>query len=79
MVWGFQEGTVSESSWRKEYEEALGEVNFEKLKARVKAAEDAIKSRAASLNGQDFTDEHLAIEDALSQLKLLKRIQEEGD
>ncbi|HXN98676.1 MAG TPA: hypothetical protein VN881_06345 [Candidatus Acidoferrales bacterium] len=68
---------MTESAWRKDYEAALLEVDLRKLAARVRAAEDAIRARAASLNGPTPVDELLAIEDALNDLNLLKRIKEE--
>jgi hypothetical protein len=68
---------MNKNSWRREYEAALLEVDLKKLAARVRAAEDAIRARAASLNGQASTEELVAIEDALDNLRLLKRIKEE--
>lgn len=68
---------MSENPWRKEYEAALLELELNKLPARVRAAETAIRARAASLNGQASADELTAMEDALNNLNLLRRIKEE--
>jgi hypothetical protein len=68
---------MSENAWRKEYEAALLEVDLQKLAARVRVAEAAIHARAASLNGQATADELIAMEDALNNLHLLRRIKEE--
>jgi hypothetical protein len=68
---------MTENQWRKEYEAALLEVDLKKLGPRVTAAENAINARVASLNGDCPMDERVAIEEALSNLRLLKRIREE--
>jgi hypothetical protein len=51
---------------------AILETNRNKLRDRVNAAEQAIRERA-SLNGQVSNEERIAIEDAVSALKMLRR------
>jgi hypothetical protein len=77
MLRSLREASMAERSWRKEYEAALLELDLDKLSGRVKAAENAIRSHAASLNGQASADELVEIEDALNNLSLLRRIKEE--
>jgi hypothetical protein len=60
--------------WQKTYQEALIEIDSDKLKERVAAAESAIFNRLqAMLPNRDTVRERQAIEDALSSLRYLKR------
>lgn len=61
--------------WQKPLLEALLELDEEKLRERVAAAEAAISRRLELIakNSEQQT-EHQAIEDALSSLRMLKRI-----
>jgi len=61
-----------ESEWRRLYKAAILELDPEQLKARVKAAEDAINARVSS-NARLSHDERRAMEDALFTLRMLKR------
>jgi hypothetical protein len=61
-------------TWQHEYQAALIELDREKLKGRVAAAETAIYKRLQQLSqsSDDFA-ERQAIEDALHSLRVLKR------
>jgi hypothetical protein len=61
-------------TWQHEYQAALVELDREKLKGRVAAAETAIYKRLQQLSqsSDDFA-ERQAIEDALHSLRVLKR------
>ena len=61
-------------AWQYEYQAALVEVDRQKLKQRVEAAETAIFKRLQQLsqNSDDFVEGQV-IEDALSSLRVLKR------
>jgi len=61
-------------AWQHEYQEALVEVDSDKLKGRVEAAEAAIYRRLQHLsqNSDDFAERQV-IEDALHALRVLKR------
>ena len=61
-------------AWQDEYQAALVEVDRQKLKQRVEAAETAIYKRLQQLsqNSDDFIERQV-IEDALSCLRTLKR------
>jgi hypothetical protein len=61
-------------TWQHEYQAALVELDREKLKGRVAAAETAIYKRLQPLSqsSDDFA-ERQAIEDALHSLRVLKR------
>jgi len=61
-----------EYAWWEPYKFAVLETNRNKLRDRVSAAEQAIRERA-SLNGQVSPAERIAIEDAMSALKMLRR------
>jgi hypothetical protein len=63
-----------ESQWRVLYRAAMIELDPEQLEARVKAAEDAINARASS-DARVSRDERRAMDDALSDLRVLKRKQ----
>jgi hypothetical protein len=66
-----------EYPWWEPYKFAVLETNRNKLRDRVNAAEHAIRERA-SLNGQVSKEERIAIEDAMSALKMLRRESEQG-
>jgi hypothetical protein len=61
-------------AWQHEYQEALVEVDSDKLKGRVEAAEAAIYRRLQHLsqNSGDFAERQV-IQDALHSLRVLKR------
>ena len=60
--------------WQEAYRLALLELDGEKLKQRVAAAEALIFARRRAIEGDaDHRDERYAIQDALSGLKVLKR------
>jgi|HubBroStandDraft_6_1064221.scaffolds.fasta_scaffold991315_2 hypothetical protein len=61
-----------ENQWRELYMAAVVEVDRNKLRQRVQAAEDALRARA-SLDGPIARDERIAMEDAMSALRVLKR------
>jgi hypothetical protein len=66
------EPIVHGNFWRELYEAALLELDPNKVQDRVKAAEQAIRSRAL-LDGDIDSDERIALEDALNALNVLKR------
>jgi len=61
-------------AWQNEYQAALVEVDRQKLKQRVEAAETAIFKRLQHLsqNSDDFVERQV-IEDALKSLRAIKR------
>jgi hypothetical protein len=61
-------------TWQHEYQAALVELDREKLKGRVAAAETAIYKRLQQLSqsSDDFAERRV-IEDALHSLRVLKR------
>jgi hypothetical protein len=61
-----------EYPWWEPYKLAVLEIDRNKLRNRVNAAEQAIRERA-SLNGQVSPEERIAIEDAMSALRMLKK------
>ncbi len=61
-----------EYPWWEPYKFAVLEMDRNKLRDRVNAAEQAIRERA-SLNGQVSPAERIAIEDAMSALRMLKK------
>jgi len=63
---------VIEYPWWEPYKLAVLEIDRNKLRDRVNAAEQAIRERA-SLNGQISPEERIAIEDAMSALRMLKK------
>lgn len=65
---------MAESQWRDLYKAAMLELDPKQLQARVKAAEDAIDARASG-GARLPRDERRAMEDALSNLRVLKRKQ----
>jgi hypothetical protein len=59
--------------WQILYRATVLESDREKLQAYVKAAEDAINGRAATLNNNIAWEERVAMGNALSALSLLNR------
>jgi hypothetical protein len=60
--------------WQNIFQEALLELNRERLKERVAAAEAAIARRLQSISQErDSEAERLALADALSSLRILKK------
>ena len=60
--------------WQKPYQQALLELDQEKLRDRIAAAETAISNRLRALAGDsNHHAERQASEDALSSLRVLKR------
>jgi hypothetical protein len=61
-------------AWQNEYQAALVEVDREKLKERVEAAETAIYKRLQQISlSSDHHTERNVIEDALNSLRVIKR------
>jgi hypothetical protein len=65
---------MPEPNWRELYSAAILELDPVLLQVRVKAAEDAINARLA--NAQIPRDERRDMDDALSSLRGLKRLQQ---
>jgi hypothetical protein len=63
-----------ESEWRTLYRAAILELDPKRLRARVKAAEDAIHTRA-SADARVPRDERREMDDALATMRVLKRKQ----
>jgi len=61
-----------QNHWRDLYRAAVLEVDLQQLQSRVKAAEDAIRARAAG-HGEISREERIAIEDAMSALRVMKQ------
>jgi hypothetical protein len=60
--------------WQNEYQSALVELDREKLPERIAAAETSIYKRLQQISqGSDHQGERQAIEDALANLRVLKR------
>jgi len=60
--------------WQPEHQAALLELDTEKLRERVAAAETAIFNRLQAISqGSNHTAERQAIEDAFASLRVLKR------
>lgn len=65
--------------WEALYRAALLELDREKLPARIRAAEDAIRLRLVSLaSDSDHHGERRAIEDALQNLRVLRETEIAG-
>jgi hypothetical protein len=61
-------------AWQNEYQAALAEVDREKLKGRVEAAETAIYKRLQQISqDSDHHTERNVIEDALNSLRVIKK------
>jgi hypothetical protein len=61
-----------ENNWWELYRAAVLEIHRNKLRDRVMAAEDAIRTRA-SLGGQLSSEERILIQDAMTALLVLRR------
>jgi hypothetical protein len=61
-----------DNNWWQLYRAAVFEMNRSKVLDRVKAAEDAIRARAA-LGVQVESDERISIQDAMAALLVLRR------
>jgi BMFP domain-containing protein YqiC len=59
--------------WHAIYRAAVLECDPKKLQEYVQAAEQAIEQRSASLKSQISSEERLAMQDALSNLRVLRR------
>jgi hypothetical protein len=59
--------------WRDLYTAAVLECDPDKLQDYVRAAEQAIRQRSTSMNGQISREEQLEMQDALSALRVLRR------
>ncbi len=60
--------------WQNEFQAALLELDPEKLRERVAAAETAIFNRLQAISqGSNHTAERQALEDAFASLRVLKR------
>jgi len=59
--------------WRALYRAALLELDLNKLRERVKAADEAIRVRV-SREGEIPSDELIALHDAMNALSILKRV-----
>ena len=68
----FQGARMIEYPWWEPYKFTVLETNRNKLRDRVSVAEQAIRERA-SLKGQVSPAERIAIEDAMSALRMLKQ------
>jgi len=67
-------GPFEYPEWQKPVQEALLELDNDKLKERIEAAEVAILNRLQSLSRTQCSEaERLAIQDALSTLRVVKR------
>jgi hypothetical protein len=66
-----EDSALDGGHWRELYRAALLELDLEKLRERVEAAEEAIHART-SLNRDMLNDERIAIQDATSALNVLK-------
>jgi hypothetical protein len=64
---------MEERRWLELYREAVLEVDRTKLAERVKVASEAIQNHASSANGQLSVEERMAMEDAISSLRVLHR------
>jgi hypothetical protein len=63
---------VNGNNWRQLYRTAILEINRDKLRERVKAAEEAILYRV-SFHAEIPNEERIALRDAVSALSILKR------
>ncbi|HEX8816903.1 MAG TPA: hypothetical protein VF753_15505 [Terriglobales bacterium] len=65
---------IRHEEWLALYQQALLELDQQKLKERIAAAEKAISGRLQAITGtSNHHTERRAIEDALSSLRVLKR------
>jgi hypothetical protein len=63
---------AAKPAWWELFRVALLEIDRNKLRDRVKAAEDAIRTRA-SLGGPVFSEERISIQDSTGALLVLRR------
>jgi hypothetical protein len=63
---------MTENDWWELYRAAVLEIDRNKLRDRVMAAEAAIRARA-SLGGQVSSEERISIQDAMGALLVLRR------
>jgi hypothetical protein len=63
---------MTENNWWELYRAAVLEIDRNKLRGRVAAAEDAIRSRE-SLGGQVSSEARISIQDAVGALLVLRR------
>ena len=63
---------MTENNWWELYRAAVLEIDRNKLRDRVVAAEDAIRARA-SLGGLVSSEERIAIQDAMGALLVVRR------
>jgi hypothetical protein len=68
----FPSPNVLYPEWQNEFRAALLELDTEKLRERVAAAETAIFNRLQAISQGSNTAERQAIEDALARLRVLK-------
>src|ERR1700722_1127817 len=68
------DGVIKYPDWEKPLQEAVVEVDKDKLKSQVGAAEPAIFNRLQAISrSPDHAAEHQAIADALALIRVLKR------
>ena len=68
------DGVIKYPDWQKSLQEAVVEVDKDKLKSRVGTAETAIFNRLQALScSSDHATERQAIADALALIRVLKR------
>jgi len=68
------DGVIKYPDWEKPLQEAVVEVDKDKLKSQVGAAETAIFNRLQAISrSPDHAAEHQAIADALALIRVLKR------
>ena len=63
---------MQQEQWQTLYEEAVLETDRDKLKERIRLAEEAIAARS-SLDGQVSHEERVVLEDSQHMLQVLKR------
>ncbi len=63
---------MQQEQWQTLYQEAVLETDSDKLKERIRSAEEAIAARS-SLDGQVSHEERVALEDSQLMLQVLKR------
>ena len=63
---------MQQEQWQTLYQEAVLETDSDKLKERIRSAEEAIAARS-SLDGQVCHEERVALEDSQRMLQVLKR------
>jgi hypothetical protein len=67
-------GSIKYPEWQQPFQEALLELNRQRLKERVAVAEKAIVRRLQSISLEQASEaERVALADALSSLRVLKK------